>query len=129
MRSRLRRDRDSGARALYMQCVCITLSQRLSLMIKSSVTERFQTTIPKGVREALGLSRGDTLTYEVRGSEIVMRRSAIEDSVDPALLGFLELLERDIATHPDRLQPVPDDLVERARALVRDVEIDLDAPL
>lgn len=39
-------------------------------MIQSAVTERFQTTIPKGVREALGLRRGDTLAYEVRGEEV-----------------------------------------------------------
>ena len=98
-------------------------------MIQSSVTERFQTTIPKGVREALGLRRGDMLAYEVRGQEVVLRRSADQDNADPALLGILDLLQRDIATRPDRLRPVPERLVNRGRDLVRGVEIDLDSPL
>jgi antitoxin PrlF len=98
-------------------------------MIQSSVTERFQTTIPKGVREALGLRRGDTLAYEVRGEEVVVRRRPEQEGDDPVLAGFLDLLERDIAAKPERLQRVPDALVQRARELVDGVEIDLDAAL
>ncbi|TWB18929.1 antitoxin PrlF [Nitrospirillum bahiense] len=98
-------------------------------MIQSSVTERFQTTIPKGVREALGLRRGDTLAYEVRGEEVIVRRQPEQQSDDPVLTGFLDLLERDIAAHPERLQRVPEALVQRSRELVEGVEIDLDAAL
>lgn len=98
-------------------------------MIQSSLTERFQTTIPKGVREALGLRRGDTLAYEVRGDEVVVRRRPEQEAVDPALSGLLDLLERDIAARPDRLRRVPDTLVRRGRELVEGVEIDLDAAL
>ena len=98
-------------------------------MIQSSVTERFQTTIPKGVREALGLRRGDTLAYEVRGEEVVVRRRPEQEGDDPVLVAFLDLLERDIAAKPERLQRVPDALVQRARELVDGVEIDLDAAL
>lgn len=98
-------------------------------MILSSVTDRYQTTIPKGVRDALGIRRGDTIAYELSGDQVVLRRGAKDDVGDPALLAFLDLLERHIAAHPERLQPVPDALVSRARELVRDVEIDLDAPL
>ena len=46
-----------------------------------------------------------------------------------ALIGFLGLLDRDLVNHPERLRPVPSALFERARELVRDIEIDLDAPL
>jgi antitoxin PrlF len=98
-------------------------------MIQSSVTERFQTTIPKGVREALGLRRGDTLAYEVRGEEVVVRRHPETEGDDPALTGFLDLLERDIAARPERLQRAPEALVRRARELVDGVEIDIDAAL
>ena len=98
-------------------------------MIQSSVTERFQTTIPKGVREALGLRRGDTLAYEVRGEEVVVRRRPEQEGDDPMLVAFLDLLERDLAAHPERLQRVPDALVQRGRELVDGVEIDLDAAL
>lgn len=98
-------------------------------MIQSSLTERFQTTIPKGVREALGLRRGDTLAYELRGAEVVVRRHSEQGSDDPALTGLLDLLERDLAAHPDRIQRVPDAFVQRGRELVDGVEIDLDAAL
>lgn len=98
-------------------------------MIVSSVTDRFQTTIPKGVRDALGIRRGDSIAYELRGETVLLKRQSREDEADPALIGFLDLLERDIAARPERLRPVPDALVERARGLVRDVEVDLDAPL
>lgn len=98
-------------------------------MIQSSITDRFQTTIPKGVREALGLRRGDRLAYEVRGEEVVVRRRPEQDGDDPALTGFLDLLERDIANRSDRLQRIPDPLVQRGRELVDGVEVDLDAAL
>lgn len=98
-------------------------------MIQSSITERFQTTIPKGVREALGLRRGDTLAYEVRGEEVVVRRRPEQEGHDPALTGFLDLLERDITKRPERLQRVPEALIQRGRDLVGGVEVDLDAAL
>jgi antitoxin PrlF len=98
-------------------------------MILSSVTDRYQTTIPKGVRDALGIRRGDTIAYELSGDQVVLRRSTKDDADDPALLGFLDLLERDIAAHPERLKPVPEPLLQRARELVHGVEVDLDAPL
>jgi antitoxin PrlF len=98
-------------------------------MILSSLTDRYQTTIPKGVRDALGLRRGDHIAYELSGGQVVLRRSVADGVEDPALLGFLDLLERDIAAHPERLQPVLTDLVERARELVQGIDIDLDAAL
>jgi len=98
-------------------------------MILSSVTDRYQTTIPKGVRDALGLKRGDQIAYELSGDQVVLRRSVADEVEDPALLGFLDLLESDIAAPHERLQPAPKDLVERARELVRGIVIDLDAAL
>ncbi len=98
-------------------------------MINSAVTDRYQTTIPKGVRDALGIRRGDTLVYELSGDQVVLRRQVAGSPEDPALLGFLDLLERDISAHPERLQAVPADLFERARELVRGIDIDLDTSL
>ncbi len=42
---------------------------------------------------------------------------------------FLEFLARDMAAHPDRLQALDGGLVERIESLVKDVEIDIEAPL
>jgi prlF antitoxin for toxin YhaV_toxin len=41
----------------------------------------------------------------------------------------LEFLARDMAHEPARIRPVPRSLVSRAKALVRGVEVDVDAPL
>ena len=42
---------------------------------------------------------------------------------------ILDLLERDIAAHPERLQPVTADQVRRVQSLVGDVSVELDTPL
>lgn len=39
-------------------------------MIESSVTSRGQTTLPKVVRESLGLSAGDKVRYVICGQEV-----------------------------------------------------------
>ena len=40
-----------------------------------------------------------------------------------------QYLERDIANHPERLQPIGADLVQRLQDLVGGIEVDLDEPL
>lgn len=48
---------------------------------------------------------------------------------DPALGRFLDLLERDIHDHPERLQPVTRAFVERLRRAAGGVEVDPYAPI
>jgi hypothetical protein len=70
--------------------------------------------LPKGGTDKLNAPRSET---------------SAGDAEDPALAAFLDLLEGDIAAHPERIRPVPVALLETARDLVRDVLTDLDAPL
>lgn len=42
---------------------------------------------------------------------------------------MLDLLEQDIAAHPERMQPITADLARRAQSLVGSVSVDLDLPL
>ena len=42
-------------------------------MIRSTLTDRWQTTIPVEVRKALGLQPRQGLLYEVRGESVVIR--------------------------------------------------------
>jgi bifunctional DNA-binding transcriptional regulator/antitoxin component of YhaV-PrlF toxin-antitoxin module len=42
-------------------------------MIRSTLTDRWQTTIPAEVREALGLKPRQGLLYELRGESVVIR--------------------------------------------------------
>ena len=75
---------------------------------ESPPTERYQATVPQPVRQALGLRKRDPIRYTVRANgEVVLQRVNAEPADDdPALAPFLALLEQDIASHPERLQPV-----------------------
>lgn len=97
--------------------------------VESTLTDRYQTTVPETVRRALGLKKRDKLHYSIRpdGAVILTRADAAEE--DPAVGQFLAFLARDIATNPQRLKVVDAQLVARLNELVGDVEIDLDQPL
>lgn len=99
-----------------------------TLQVESTLTDRYQTTVPETVRRALRLGKRDKIHYTIRpDGEVVLTRAA--DGDDPALAPFLGFLARDLAEHPDRLQAVDAGLAQRIRALVGSVEVDLDAPL
>ena len=48
--------------------------------MEATVAERGQITLPKQVRDALGLSKGTKLTIEIEGSRIVLRKD-VDDAV------------------------------------------------
>lgn len=97
------------------------------LETQSTLTDRYQTTVPEPVRRALRLGKRDRIRYTIRADgEVVLSRA---DDDDPALAPFLALLARDIEQHPERLRAIDVDLANRLQALVQDVDIDLDAPL
>lgn len=100
-----------------------------TLEVESTLTDRYQTTVPETVRRALKLGKRDKLHYSIRpdGSVLITRASAAQD--DPVLGQFLQFLADDIARHPERLQAVDADMLARLRALTGQVEVDLDAPL
>lgn len=98
-------------------------------MLRSKLTAKAQTTVPTGVRHALGLHPGDSLGYLIEGNRAIVVKLDQEDDQDPALAPFLDFLERDIRRHPARLRAIPKSLVKRARALVRGVRGDPDDPI
>ena len=100
-----------------------------TLEVESTLTDRYQTTVPETVRRALRLGKRDKILYTIRRSgEVVLTRAAA--SADDPLLGqFLGFLARDMASHPERLQTVDAGFVQRLQSLVSSVEVDLDAAL
>ncbi len=48
-----------------------------------TVAERGQITLPKAVRDALGLAKGSTLKVELEGGRIVLRKS-VDDAISRA---------------------------------------------
>ena len=101
-----------------------------TLEVESTLTDRYQTTVPETVRRALQLGKRDKIHYTIRpGGEVVLTRaeSTVED--DPVLGQFLGFLARDIASHPERLQAIDASFVQRLQSLTGGIEVDLDAPL
>ena len=44
-------------------------------LIEGRITAKSRTTIPRAVRAALGVGPGDSVAYEIRGKEVVMKRA------------------------------------------------------
>jgi antitoxin PrlF len=95
-------------------------------MLYSTVTAKSQTTLPSGVRKALGVGPGDKLAYVIEGEQAVIRRAEEEDEADPVLGAFLDFVERQINEHPERLRPITTELRDRMRRLSEGVTVDLD---
>ena len=101
-----------------------------TLEVESTLTDRYQTTVPETVRRALRLGKRDKIQYTIRpGGEVVLSRVETTEEDDPVLGRFLGFLSRDIANHPERLQTVDTSLVQRIHSLVGGLEVDLDAVL
>lgn len=77
----------------------------------ATVTSKGQITLPKPIRQALGVAVGGKVAFDLRGSEVVVSRADHEEHEDPAIGAFLSLLERDIQSSP-RLTVLPDELAQ-----------------
>jgi antitoxin PrlF len=98
--------------------------------VDSTLTDRYQTTVPEPVRRALKLSKRDKIHYVIQPSgEVLLSRASAPEGNDPVLEQFLGFLARDMAQHPKRMQALNTDLLQRISTLVADVALDLDAPL
>jgi antitoxin PrlF len=135
------------AKLPWRQCNCIEMTMRMhyhsvvnpdlqetamaaTLEVESTLTDRYQTTVPETVRRALKLGKRDKIHYTIRPSgEVVLTRVEASDGDDPVLGQFLGFLAADITRHPERLQAVDAGLVQRLQSLVGGVDVDLDAAL
>ena len=101
-----------------------------TLKVESTLTDRYQTTVPETVRRALRLGKRDKIHYTVRPSgEVVLTRAEASEDDDPVLGQFLGFLARDIASHPERLQAIDASFMQRLQSLTGGIEVDLDARL
>lgn len=103
---------------------------RATIEIDSTLTDRYQTTVPEPVRRVLRLGKRDKIHYSIQpdGAVLITRTEPSQGS-DPVLASFLGFLARDMASHPEHIQRLDAGLVSRIRALVGDMEVDLDEPL
>ena len=101
----------------------------LSLYSDSTLTNRYQTTIPEMVRKALRLKKRDKIRYILQSDGSVKISRIVQDENDPVLTQFLTFLANDISQNPKNVSAVNTELVERILPLVSDIEVDLDSPL
>lgn len=76
----------------------------------ATVTSKGQITLPKPIRQALGIDVGGKVAFDLRGTEVVVSRADSEEHDDPAIAAFLSLLESDIKS--GRLTSLPDELAQ-----------------
>lgn len=63
---------------------------------EATVTSKGQITLPKSIRQALGVSIGGKVAFDLRHGEVVVTRADEAEHEDPAIEAFLGVLERDI---------------------------------
>jgi len=98
--------------------------------LESTLTDRYQTTVPNAVRHALKLGKRDKIRYLIQpDGGVILARASNEAENDPVLEQFLNFLARDMATHPEHLKSIDAGLRKRIKSLVKKVKVDLDMPL
>lgn len=97
----------------------------------SSLTDRYQTTVPSPVRKILGLAKRDKIEYSIDANGEVRISKAVEqeNDADPVIDSFLAFLSVDMKNNPQRIQLLSQDLYTQAKELVGSLDLDLDAPL
>ncbi len=76
----------------------------------ATLTSKGQITLPKAIRQTLGVNSGDKLCFELRDGQVILSRVDAEHA-DPAIGAFLDLLEKDI--HQGKhIGSLPDDLAK-----------------
>jgi antitoxin PrlF len=81
----------------------------------ATITSKGQITLPKAIRQALGVDYGGKVAFQLRGSQVVVTRANTADHEDPAIGAFLALLESDIRAGR-QVGSLPDDLVQAMQA-------------
>jgi antitoxin PrlF len=74
---------------------------RKILQAESTLTDRYQTTIPETIREVLHLHKRDKISYVIADNGEVLITKA--DNEDPVLGHFLSFLASDIKTNPSHI--------------------------
>lgn len=93
----------------------------------SKITAKGQTTVPKAVRQALGVDYGGKIAYRIAGGRVTVHNPEAEQR-DPALAAFLGLIEQDIAAGRN-LRDLPAGLTAALRRAIKEVRADLDEKL
>lgn len=77
----------------------------------ATVTSKGQITLPKPIRQALGVTIGGKVAFDLRHGEVVVTRADEAEHEDPAIEAFLGVLERDIRAGK-HIRTLPEELAQ-----------------
>jgi len=92
----------------------------------ATVTSKGQITLPKPIRQALGVDVGGKVAFDFSGDTVTVRRVSDDDHADPSISKFLEILENDINSGR-HITSLPVDLAASMVAALREEDRDQDA--
>ena len=76
----------------------------------ATITSKGQITLPKPIRQALGVDAGGKVAFDFTCDRVIVTRVTDEPHEDPAISSFLALLEKDIRSG-QHITTLPDSLV------------------
>ena len=92
----------------------------------ATITSKGQITLPKPIRQALGVDAGSKVAFDFTGDRVIVTRVTDEPHEDPAIGSFLTLLEKDIESGRN-ITRLPDDLAHAMLAkLSKSVDLNED---
>jgi antitoxin PrlF len=97
----------------------------------ATITSKGQITLPKPIRQALGVDYGGKVAFDLRGSKVIVSRAEEHQHDDPAIGSFLNLLENDIRLGKN-CTALPDDLVQAMLSTLTkssDASLDIEGPV
>lgn len=95
------------------------------LEAESTLTARYQTTIPDAIRKVLGLHKHDRVLYRVSDSGAVyLAKADTAEPEDPALAPFLALLDARMIRNPASIVPYTNADAEDDLSLVKGIALD-----
>lgn len=93
----------------------------------STISAKGQTTVPKSVRQALGVDTGDKIAFRIEDGRVTVHNPNAEHH-DPAVTAFLRLIEKDIAMG-GTVHELPRDLAAALRRILKQAPVELDEEL
>ncbi|MBA3896088.1 MAG: type II toxin-antitoxin system PrlF family antitoxin [Sphingomonadaceae bacterium] len=90
----------------------------------STITAKGQTTVPKAVRQVLGVDYGGRIAFRVGDGGVTVCRADSDE--DPAIETFLGFLAADIKQRPEMVKALSPDLAAGIASLTEAMPVDLD---
>lgn len=75
----------------------------------ATITSKGQITLPKSIRQALGVDFGGKVAFDLAGDRVIVTRVEEQAHEDPAIVSFLRLLEKDVQSG-QHITTLPDEL-------------------